>query len=397
MVKAYTQLLMKKYITGRGAISSLGNMGRKRAAIVLDRGVVSPENLDKITGYLKDGGTEYQVVADIRTEPYFKDILKARQTVNEFQPDMIVAIGGGFVMDTAKALWLFYEHPEMPFEDAFKPFQLPPTTGKAIIVAVPTTSGTGSETTSCAVFTNQDTNQKSLMLGNNLIPEYAILDADFTDTLPDHIAAQTGMDALTHAMEASVSANTSPMVVTLAISAALDMFEYLPISAGTGAEGTSKYEARERCHNAASLAGVAITNSFCGLAHACDQPGSFFKLPHGLVCGMFLPYTTALASPHPTYAAVARRLGCNGKTEAELCSQLVDYLWSFTEKMGLCHSFKELNIDETAYMEQLPLFVKAACESMSSKLSPHPLDEVSATRLFKDIYYGIKPEVEKNR
>ena len=394
MSNNYAQLFMGKYVTGRGSVSFLKDMGRKRAAIVLDGCVINGEKLEKITKYLKEGGAEYKVVADIRTEPFFKDILKARDTVNEFKPDLIVAIGGGSVIDTAKALWLFYEHPDMAFEDAFKPFQLPPTTGKAVIVAIPTTSGTGSETSSCAVFTNQDTKEKSLMLGNNLIPEYAILDADFTDTLPDHVAAQTGMDALTHAMEASVSTNTNPMVIILAMSAALDLLEYLPSSAGPSTNGESKRISREKCHNAASLAGVAITNSFCGLAHASDQPGPYFKLPHGLVCGMLLPYTTALCCPHPTYATIAKRLGCNGESEKELCSQLVDYLWDFSDKMGISHSVKELKVDEKEYMEHLPQFVQAACQSMSSKLSPHPLNEASAEKLFKDIYYGIKPKVE---
>ena len=375
---------------GRGSIAFLGQLKPKRAAVVYDGGVIGEQWQQKITASIARGGGECRFVADIRREPTFDDIEKAVETLRIFEPDLIIAIGGGSVMDTAKALWLFYEHSEMTFEKAFIPYGLPPTTGLAQLVAIPTTSGTGSETTSAAVFTNEKTNMKHLMLDNRLIPTYAILDADLTDTLPDHIAAFTGLDALTHALEAAVCKVTPPMVVSLAMSSALDLLENLPLSAGKEVSVSKKSAAREICHNAASLAGLAITNSCAGLAHGLDQPGPYFNLPHGLVCGVLLPFTTAFHSPHPAYVNISKRLGYSGDDQA-LCQQLVDHLWQFISDLGMKNSFKDLGVDEKAYFNKLPKFIESSERAVATKLSPKIPSYQEAEKIFSDSYYGYKP------
>ncbi len=393
MNNPYSLLVHSQYVMGRGAISFLSQLKKERAVVVYDGRIVGEELQKKIAGFIEAGGGECRFIADIRNEPFFSDIMKAAEELGDFQPDLIIAIGGGSVMDTAKALWLFYEHPQLAFQDAFIPYSLPETTGKAQVVAIPTTSGTGSETTSAAVFINQDTKAKNLMLGNNLIPAYAILDADFTDTLPDVIAAHTGMDALTHAMEAAVCVIASPMVTSLAISSTLDLLENLPASADKDAPVSEKLKAREACHIAASLAGLVITNSCAGLAHGFDHPGPCFNLPHGLVCGLLLPYTTAFHSPHPQYAKIAKRLGYTG-TEKELCQHLVDHLWDFGTRLGIAHSFRELDVDEKIYFENIPSFIESAGKAVATKFSPKAPSVEEATALFTAFYYGEKPVVK---
>ncbi|MEI6101365.1 MAG: iron-containing alcohol dehydrogenase, partial [Eubacteriales bacterium] len=369
MKSGYSVLHQSQLVTGRGSISFLSTMGKKRAAIFYDGRIMDDAARNKLSALLAEGGCESRFLADIRNEPFFSDILNAVDGVREFEPDLFVALGGGSVMDTAKAVWLFYEHPGLSFQDAFKPFQIPETTGKAVIAAIPTTSGTGSETTCCAVFVNQDTMQKQLILGFSIMPAYAILDPDFTDTLPDAIAAHTGMDALSHAIEAAVCTASSPVVVTLSLAAALDILDSLPDSVHAPAGSEERSKAREACHYSAAIAGVAINNSSAGLVHTLDQPGPFFNLPHGLVCGLLLPYTTAFHSPHPIYAKLGLRLGYQGSSK-DACNGLVNFLWDFNTRVGIPHSFKELGIDESMFMGKIEVFLSGLDSSMAAILCP---------------------------
>lgn len=389
----YSILRQSQLVTGRGSISFLSTMGKKRAAIFYDGRMMDDSAKHKLSALLAQGGCESRFVADIRNEPFFSDILKAANGVQEFEPDLFVALGGGSVMDTAKAVWLFYEHPELPFEDAFKPFQIPETTGKAVIAAIPTTSGTGSETTCCAVFVNKDTMQKQLILGFPIMPAYAILDPDFTDTLPDIIAAHTGMDALSHAIEAAVCTASSPVVVSLSLAATLDILDSLPDSVHAPAGSKERMTAREACHYSAALAGVAINNSSAGLVHTLDQPGPCFNIPHGLVCGLLLPYTTAFHSPHPVYTKLGLRLGYKG-SEKEICNGLVNFLWDFNTRVGIAHSFKELGIEESIFMDKISGFLSGLDSSMAAIFSPRKPTFEEARQILVDAYYGNKPSVK---
>jgi len=393
MQSAFSVLRQSQLVTGRGSISFLSTMGKKKAAIFYDGRMMDENARQNLSALLAGGGCESSFIADIRNEPFFSDIKNAVGNVRDFGPDLIVAIGGGSVMDTAKAVWLFYEHPALSFEDAFKPFQIPQTTGRAVIAAVPTTSGTGSETTCCAVFVNQDTMRKQLILGFPIMPAFAILDPDFADTLPDKIAAHTGMDALSHAIEAAVCTASSPLVVSLALAAALDILENLPVSVQAPAGSPQKAKAREACHYSAALAGVAINNASAGLVHTLDQPGPSFGLPHGLVCGLLLPYTTAFHSPHPVYARLGRRLGLQG-SEKEVCNGLVDYLWEFNARVGIPRSFRELGIAESEFMGKINGFLSDLESSMAAILSPKKPSFDEAWQILEDAYRGAKPSVK---
>jgi len=387
MKDKYFQFFQSRLISGRGSIAFLKSLGRKRAAIIYDGRVLDEQSKQKLSALLAEGGCEAGFLADIRNEPFVSDILDVKNEVNAFEPDLLLAIGGGSVMDSAKALWLFYEYPELPLEAAFRPFQLPELGSKAVLAAVPTTSGTGSETTCCAVFTNRQTRQKQLMLDYKIMPTYAILDADFTESMPKSVAAFTGMDGLTHAIEAAVCTASSPFVVSLALTAALDLLENLPVSVNALPGSEEKALARELCHYSATLAGIAINNSSAGLAHALDQLGPFFDLPHGLVCGILLPYTIMISVPQPAYVTLGKRLGYGG-SDAEICRQLVERMFVFNEQIGIPVSFAEIGIDEEAYMSKLDDFLDGLDDSMAAKLAPIELSVSEAKELLIAAYHG---------
>ena len=217
MNQNYNRLYMPQFITGCGSIEFFATLGKKRIGVVRGGRSLNDQLKAKIEKLAEESGAELRYIAQIRNEPYIEDIFRCMDEVREFEPDMILAIGGGSVLDTAKAIHLFYENPEMSFEEATIPYALPALGKKAIHVAVPTTSGTGSETTSCAVFIDPETKTKKLLLDNTIIPHYAILDADMTDSLPTSITVATGLDALTHSIEASTAMNASAMTRAIAM------------------------------------------------------------------------------------------------------------------------------------------------------------------------------------
>ena len=386
MREQYAQLRHGQLIYGRGSIEFLSALGKKRAAVVYDGRLLDESGKSELAATLAVGGAETLFAADIRNEPFFSDILQTLKEIRSYKPDLIVAFGGGSVIDAAKAAWLFYENPDLSLEDALKPYQIP-ACGRSILVAIPTTSGTGAETTCCSVFTNQENMEKRLILGHGITPAYAILDADFTDSMPPTIAAHTGMDALSHAMEAAVCKESSPMVVGIALAAAVDILENLPTSVNAKSAGAEKALAREICHYSATLAGIAINNASAGLVHALDQVGPYFNLPHGLVCGLLLPYATAFHSPHPIYAKLSRRLGYTGD-ETELCHKLAVHLQAFCEEIGIARSFGELGIEESAFMEKLDDFADAAVNSYSAAISPQKPTHEEACSLLCTAFHG---------
>lgn len=391
----YSILYQAQYIVGRGSIAAICELGRKRAAIIYDSRVVNDGLRSSIEEMFRSADGTCAWIGDIKNEPFFSDIKECVRLADEFKPDMILAIGGGSVMDTAKAVRLFYEYPDMTIQESLKPYQLPKLGKKTIMAAVPTTSGTGSETSSAAVFIDDETKAKHLMLANTIIPEFAILDADFTDTLPPVIAAHTGVDALTHGIEAAVCSKTSTAVVSVGIGAALDIIENLEASVNITEKNDKRDNAREICHTAASLAGMAITNSCAGMAHGFDQPGPYFGLPHGLVCGLMLPYTTAFSGVQPAYLKLAGRLGLQADTDEALCQALVDRLWSFTDNLGFVHSFSELGVDEKTYMEKVEDFANLALGAISTQLSPRVPTYDEACAFFKRVYYGGNPLIKE--
>lgn len=390
MQPTYSQLHTPKFVTGRGSISFFATLGKKRIGIIRGGRSYNDELKATIEKAAAESGAEICYLAQIRNEPFIEDIFCCMDKVREFEPDMIMAIGGGSVLDTAKAIHLFYENPEMSFEDATIPYALPALGKKAVHISVPTTSGTGSETTSCAVFIDPVSKTKKLLLDNTIIPHYAILDADTTDSLPPSITIATGLDALTHAIESSTAMNASVMTKALAIEAAVDILECLPAAAAAGEMTDAKKAAREKIHIASAMAGVAITNSCTGVAHSYDHPGPAFSMAHGNVCGLMLPYTMKYVGVHPSYATIAKRLGYQGN-DKELTQALIDHLFHMMKELNLKTSFKEFGIDAEEYENAAKVWSEISLPAFATVVSPAGMTFEKGMALYKDCYDGVYP------
>ncbi|MDF2945128.1 MAG: iron-containing alcohol dehydrogenase [Herbinix sp.] len=387
MTQNYSILHTPKFITGRGSISFIATLGRNRIGVIRGGRSLNDAFKTKIEQLAYECGAELCYLAQIRNEPFIDDIFMCMDKVRSFEPDIILAIGGGSVLDTAKAIHLFYENPDMSFEDALIPFSLPKLGKKAIHISVPTTCGTGSEATSAAVFIDPKTHTKKLLMDNTLIPHYAILDSETTDYLPDSIMIATGMDALTHGIEASTAKNASSLSRAIAVEAVLDIFENLPKAVTNTELEQQNRSAREILHIASAMAGVAITNSCTGLAHSYDHPGPAFQLPHGTVCGLMLPYTMKLCGSHPSYATIARRLGYNGD-EAELSNQLMKHLIAFMKKLHLKTSFQELGINREDYETRMKEWAGISISAFATVVAPVEMTIEKGILLYEDCYYG---------
>lgn len=367
----YKTFKSASFIVGRGSIDYLKEMKNKRIFLVHggDK-ILSQERRQQLESLIHSAGSKSFFSSPILREPYFSDVQLISGEMASFMPDRLVAIGGGAVIDAAKLALMIYENPKLTKEELTQPYQIPDLGKKALLTAVPTSSGTGAETTSAAVFTDDATKRKSLALGDGLIPHTAILDADFTDTMPAEVAAYTGMDALTHALEAAVCRASNPLGVSLAITAALDILENIEEACLEDADPQLKKNAREKCHVAASLAGVAITNACTGLVHALDQPGGYFGLAHGKTCAILLPHTLSYLGAFPPLVTVARRLGLSGSSDKALLESLVQRIKDLSLRLNLAQNFSKAGIDEKAYMAQVKSFSFSAKKAMATQLSP---------------------------
>ena len=379
----FSRIHMPNIVCGRGSISFVKTLGKKRIAVLGYADSVR----QKVGSYFADTDAEICYVATISHEPLIRDIYDNLPTVQEFQPDLILAIGGGSTMDVAKGLHLFYENPDMPFEDSLKPFALPELGKKATSVFVPTTSGTGAETSSAAVFINEETKVKSLLLSNTLIPHYTILDANFTDHLPVSVQVATGLDALTHAVESLTARNCNPFTRAIATQAALDILENLPIAANRELDEQIRLDAKDKLHMAATLAGMSITNSFTGIVHSYDHPGPAFNLPHGIVCGIMLPWSMEMVGPTEAYACIARRLGYQGTVE-ELSKALINHIRALMGKLGLADTFQKACVNEAKYFADVPRWSEISLNALATKLSPANMDLEKGKRFYTLCYYG---------
>lgn len=383
----YSFYFNTKFVCGRGSLGYLDELGSSRTALVIDSRALAADRLEKIRKLLTGSGRVCQVVADVNAEPSTDAVDKVLENIRKFKPDCILAIGGGSVLDTAKALWVFYEHPDYTWEQAFTPFGVEKLGKAAQLVAVPTTSGTGSETTCVAVITDSETGLKRLIMSDEIVPTMAILDADMVSSMPAKVAAYSGLDALAHAIEGAACSVSCDLAVSVALGAALDILEYLPTSVKADPESDEGRKAREIMHSAASMAGMAINKSCTGLTHSIDQIGPIFGLPHGLVCGLLLPHTIAYSSPHPIYVRIARRAGYAG-SDNEMCDGLVKRLWDLNAELGIPRNLKDLGVDREEFASHVDRLAKIGVSTVASKFSPAPLDEEKAKALLWQAYEG---------
>ena len=395
-----------------GSIAYLEKMPDiERAFIVTDPGMVKFGYVDRILYHLRKrlNHVHCEIFSEVESDPSFDTVKKGLELMNNFKPDVIIALGGGSPIDAAKGMWLFYENPDadpeglkLKFMDIRKrTYKFPKMGSKAKMVAIPTTSGTGSEVTSFAVITDKEKNKKYPLADYELTPDVAIVDPDLVMSLPKSVTADTGMDVLTHALEAYVSVMASDYTDGLAEKAVELVFEYLRESYE---HGDNKI-AREKMHNASTIAGMAFTNAFLGINHSlAHKIGAEFHLPHGRINAILLPYVIRYNSTKPTkfvsfpkyeyfiadekYAKMAKRVGLKADTKEEGINSLIEAIKKLNEELNIPKSFKEAGIDENEFMAKVDLLADRAFEDQCTTANPRvPLVSEMKTILI-DSYYG---------
>lgn len=397
-----------------GSVQYLAKMPDiSRAFIITDQTMVKMNYVDKVLYYLrKREGRNYvhaEIFADILPDPTVQTVMEGVEAINRFKPDVIIALGGGSVIDAAKAIWLFYEYPDVDFQDMRmkfmdirkRIFKFPKLGNKAQFVAIPTTSGTGSEVTSFAVITDPENDTKYPIADYELTPDVAIIDPEFVTTIPPAVTADTGLDVLTHAIEAYVSVMASDYTDGLAEKAIELVFTYLPQAFSEG----GNLLAREKMHNASTIAGMAFTNAFLGINHSlAHQLGGEFHLPHGRANAILLPYVIKYNASIPSkfnafpkyehyiapqkYAQIARRLGLKSQTIEEGVYSLIAQIKLLIEKLEIPLSLKDTGIKEQNFLQVVDHLAEKAFEDQTTTANPRfPL--VSELKdIYLQAYYG---------
>ncbi len=395
-----------------GSISYLEKMPDiERAFIVTDPGMVQFGYVDKILYHLRkrEKHVHCEIFSDVESDPSFETVNNGLKLMNNFKPDVIIALGGGSAIDAAKGMWLFYEHPEadpeglkLKFMDIRKrTYKFPKLGIKAKMVAIPTTSGTGSEVTSFAVLTDKQNNKKYPLADYELTPNVAIVDPDLVMSLPKTITADTGMDVLTHAIEAYVSNMASDYTDGLAEKAVELVFEYLVKAYENGDDKL----AREKMHNSSTIAGMAFTNAFLGINHSlAHKIGAEFHLPHGRINAILLPYVIKYNSQRPTkfvsfpkyeyfiadekYSNLAKKVGLKADTVEEGINSLINKIQELNKTLNIPKSFKEAGIDEKEFMAKLDLLADRSFEDQCTNANPRVPLITELKQILIDSYYG---------
>ena len=396
-----------------GSIAYLEKMPDiERAFIVTDQGMVKLGYVDKILYHLRkrEKHVHCEIFDEVESDPSFETVNKGLEMMRNFKPDVIIALGGGSPIDAAKGMWLFYEHPDadpeglkLKFMDIRKrTYKFPKLGIKTKMVAIPTTSGTGSEVTSFAVLTDKVNNKKYPLADYELTPDVAIVDPDLVLSLPKTVTADTGMDVLTHALEAYVSNMASDFTDGLSEKAVELVVNYLPKAYTDGANDKL---AREKMHNASTIAGMSFTNAFLGVCHSlAHKIGAVFHLAHGRINAILLPYVIRYNATLPTkfvsfpkyeyfiadqkYAQMAKKIGLKADTIEEGVSSLIAKVKELNEFLGIPKSFKEAGIDEVEFMAKVDMLADRAFEDQCTTANPRVPLVSELKQILINSYYG---------
>lgn len=372
---------------GAGALDELATLkGYKKALIVCGGNAMRRGGfIAKMEKVLGDGGMEVQVFDGVEPDPSVETVMKGKAKMLEYEPDVIVAIGGGSPIDAAKAMWTLYEYPEMSFQDIVVPFGLPELRKKAKFVACGATSGTGTEVTAFAVITDYATFNKYPMADFNLVPDMAIVDTDVAQTMPPKLVASTGMDALTHSIEAYVACNKSQFSDALALQSISDIFDYLYRSY----KGNSV--ARAEMHIAQASAGIAFSNALLGIVHSlAHKTGALYKIPHGTCNAILLPFVIQYNSPAccERFATIAKRLGLPGFSDQQLCDSLVQAIKDLNARLGIAQAYKDHGVTAEKYAETREKVAKLAMTDACTGSNPRAVTEEEMLKVLDCAYYG---------
>ncbi|AXY25548.1 bifunctional acetaldehyde-CoA/alcohol dehydrogenase [Suicoccus acidiformans] len=397
----------------RNSIQYLQKMsGIERAMIITDHSIVELGFLEKIVQQLeaRENPVKIEVFSDVEPDPDITTVEKGAEAMRSFNPDTIIALGGGSVMDAAKVMWLFYEQPQVDFRDLVqkfmdirkRAFRFPDLGEKAKYVGIPTTSGTGAEVTPFAVISDKANNRKYPLADYSLLPSVAIIDPALVLSVPAHIAADTGMDVLTHALEAYVSVMSNDYSDSIALQAIQMVFEYLERSVKEG-----DFESREKMHNASTMAGMAFGNAFLGISHSmAHKIGGIHHTVHGRTNAILLPYVIRYNGTKPAklsnwpkynyyhadkkYQKVAALLGLPAATPEEGVASLAQAVYDLGERVGIQMNFKDQGIDEQAWEDSLDELAFLAYEDQCTPVNPRLAVVADMKEIMSDAYYGYK-------
>ena len=385
--------------------------GKKRAFIVTDEMLFNLGYVEKVTRFLEPLGIDCECFHQVKPDPTLTTIYEGLDIMRAFKPDVIIGLGGGSPMDAAKIMWLLYEHPDVKFEGLALRFmdirkriyEFPNMGKKAIMVAIPTTSGTGSEVTPFSVVTDDRTGQKYPIADYALTPNMAIVDSELVMSMPKGLTAASGIDAITHSIEAFVSVLSTDYTNGIALESLRILFKYLPAAY---ANGTEDFHAREKVHDAACMAGMAFANAFLGICHSmAHKLGAAFHVPHGTANALLIDEvirfnatdvpTKQTAFPqyeYPTakarYARIADYLGLGGKTDDDKVNNLINAIEELKKTLNIPSSIKAFGVDEKTFLEKLDWLSEQAFDDQCTGANPrYPLiSEIK--EIYKKAYYG---------
>ena len=347
-----------EYYFGEDALSQLEMLAGERAIIISDEHILQLGYVDAVRNVLNTAVSATELFTEIEPDPSLQTVQRGAGVMLEFEPDLIIALGGGSVMDAAKAMWVLYERPDVE-PDSINPFDDYGLRQKARLVCIPTTAGTGSESNYGIVLTDTAEKRKLTLATREATPDIAIVDPQFTQNLPRQITADTGVDVLTHAVEAYTCTWANDFTDGQCLQAAKMVFNYLPRAVANGAEDE---EAREKMANAASIAGMTLGNSQIALAHAMSHSvGAIFKhLPHGRITGLLLPYSIEFVANggNGRYQELAHWLGLSSETDLVAAQQLAQAVRSLLQEIGQPTNMQEAGIERDQLEVNMALIVE---------------------------------------
>lgn len=387
---------------GKGSLEELKNLKGKKAVICIGGGSVKRNGvLQRAEDYLKEAGIETKLIEGIEADPSVDTVMNGAKVMEEFGPDIIIAIGGGSPIDAAKAMWIKYEYPDITFEEMCEVFGLPELRKKARFVAISTTSGTATEVTAFSIITDYEKGIKYPIADFEITPDIAIVDPDLVATLPQKLVAHTGMDALTHAIEAYVSTANCAYTDPLALSAIHTVHNEL-VKSYNGDQ-----EARAKMHDAQCLAGMAFSNALLGIVHSmAHKTGAAFDdygahIIHGAANAMYLPKVIAYNAKDPVakkrYGVVADYMGLTGANDDEKVQAIIKELRKMNDELNIPHSINKYGKDsypteegfvpEEVFLERLPEIAKNAIADACTGSNPRQPNQEEMEKLLKAVYY----------
>ena len=390
---------------GKGALEALKSFEGKKAIICVGGGSMKRFGfLDKAVAYLKEAGMEVALIENIEPDPSVETVMKGAEKMLEFQPDWIVAMGGGSPIDAAKAMWIKYEYPDITFEDMCKVFGIPKLRKKAHFCAIPSTSGTATEVTAFSIITDYAKGIKYPIADFEITPDVAIVDPDLAETMPQKLVAHTGMDAMTHAIEAYVSTANCDYTDPLAIFA-IRMIQRDLVDSYNG-----DMAKRDSMHNAQCLAGMAFSNALLGIVHSmAHKTGAAFAdhgahIIHGAANAMYLPKVIAFNAKDPTakkrYGVIADEMKLGGSSDDEKVRLLIDYLRGMNDQLKIPHCNKNYGADsypvdqgfvpEEVFLARLPEIAKNAIGDACTGSNPRQPSQEEMEKLLKCCYYDTE-------